>query len=92
MPKTDSNKPNDLKDLLVHVHQLVEANERKRITQPVMAQRIGVSSRTYIEYQRGVNSPLAMKALLNLLGMLEDQQICMVVREWNSRSSQDISG
>lgn len=92
MPKTDHNKSTDLKDLLVHIHQLIEANERKRITQAVMAQRIGVSGRTYTEYQRGVNAPLAMKSLLNLLGMLEDQQICMVVREWNSRSSQDISG
>jgi len=37
-----------------------------------------------MEYQRGTNAPLAMKALLNLLVLLDDQEIVRVVREWGS--------
>lgn len=63
-------------------HSLVEAREKRRITQEEMAGRIGVGYRTYMEYQRGTNAPLAMKALLNLLATLDDQEIVRVVREW----------
>ena len=62
---------------------MIEAKEKKRITQEEMAGRIGVGHRTYMEYQRGTNAPLAMKALLNLLAMLGDQEIVHAVREWD---------
>ena len=64
---------------------MVEAREKRRITQEEMAGRIGVGYRTYMEYQRGVNAPLAMKALLNLLTILDDQEIVRVVREWGEK-------
>ena len=63
---------------------MIEAKEKKRITQEDMATRIGVGYRTYLEYQRGTNAPLAMKALLNLLVLLDDQEIIKVVREWDA--------
>lgn len=47
-----------------------------------MARRIGVGHRTYLEYQRGTNAPLGMRALLNLLNLLDDAEIVRVVREW----------
>lgn len=72
----------ELKELISGAHHLVEAREKKRITQTDMAQRIGVGYRTYLEYQRGTNAPLAMKALLNLLNLLDDAEIVRVVREW----------
>lgn len=72
----------ELKKLIRGAHHLVEAKDKKRITQEDMAQRIGVGHRTYLEYQRGTNAPLAMKALLNLLNMLDDNEIVKVVREW----------
>ncbi|UVS88650.1 XRE family transcriptional regulator (plasmid) [Burkholderia glumae] len=72
----------ELKELISSAHHLVEAREKKRITQTDMAQRIGVGYRTYLEYQRGTNAPLAMKALLNLLNLLDDAEIVRVVREW----------
>lgn len=65
-------------------HSLVEAREKKRITQEDMATRVGVGYRTYLEYQRGTNAPLSMKALLNLLALLDDQEIVRVVREWEA--------
>jgi transcriptional regulator with XRE-family HTH domain len=72
----------ELKDLIRCAHSLVEAKEKKRVTQDEMSQRIGVGYRTYLEYQRGTNAPLAMRALLNLLTLLDDQEILRVVRDW----------
>jgi transcriptional regulator with XRE-family HTH domain len=72
----------ELKELIRGAHYLIEAKDKKRITQEDMAQRIGVRHRTYLEYQRGTNAPLAMKALLNLLNLLDDHEIVKVVREW----------
>jgi len=76
----------ELKELIRGAHALVEAREKKRITQEDMAGRVGVGYRTYLEYQRGTNAPLAMKALLNLLVLLDDQEIVRVVREWNDKN------
>ena len=73
----------ELKEFIRGVHHMIEAKEKNRITQEDMGGRIGVGHRTYMEYQRGTNTPLAMKAVLNLLGLLEDQEIVKVVREWN---------
>ena len=72
----------ELKELIRGAHSLIEAREKKRITQEDMAGRVGVGYRTYMEYQRGTNAPLAMKAILNLLALLDDQEIVRVVREW----------
>lgn len=72
----------ELKELIRSAHHLIEAKDKKRITQEQMALRIGVGHRTYLEYQRGTNAPLAMKALLNLLNMLDDGEIVKMVREW----------
>jgi transcriptional regulator with XRE-family HTH domain len=72
----------ELKELISGAHFLVAAKEKKRITQMDMADRIGVGHRTYMEWQRGTNAPLAMKALLNLLNLLDDAEIVKVVREW----------
>lgn len=72
----------ELKELIRGAHHLIEAKEKGRITQEEMAHRIGVGYRTYLEYQRGTNAPLAMKALLHLLNLLSDDEIVKVVREW----------
>lgn len=50
-----------------------------------MAGRVGVGYRTYMEYQRGSSAPLGMKAVLNLLSLLDGQEIVRVVREWNDK-------
>lgn len=77
----------ELKELILGAHYLIASKEKKRITQEEMARRIGVGHRTYLEYQRGTNAPLAMKALLNLLNMLDDAEIVKVVREWRDTTS-----
>ena len=80
----------ELKELIRGAHSLVEAKEKKRVTQEAMSARIGVGYRTYLEYQRGTNAPLAMKALLNLLVLLDDQEIVRVVREWDGNKEKAI--
>ena len=72
------------KELLREVHHSIEARERAAISQAAMAQRIGISLRTYVEYLRGTNSPLAMKALLKLLTQLGDEEIVKVLRGWEN--------
>lgn len=72
------------RELLREVHHRIEAHERASITQAEMAQRIGISPRTYVEYLRGTNSPLAMKALLQLLTQLGDDDIVKVLRGWGN--------
>lgn len=74
----------EAKELLHEVHHRIEARERASISQAAMAQRIGISPRTYVEYLRGTNSPLAMKALLRLLTQLGDEEIVQVVRGWQT--------
>lgn len=77
----------ELKDIINKVHKLIEAKEIKTISQQNMAKRIGVSSRTYTEYSRGTNKPLGMKALLNMLNGLDDEDIVKIVRLWEERKN-----
>jgi len=73
----------ELKNIINRTHSLIEAKEMKKISQSNMAKKIGVSPRTYTEYTRGTNSPLAMKALLSMLNLLDDDEIVKIVRMWN---------
>ena len=72
----------ELNILINKIHKLIEAKEIKTISQPSMAKMIGVQPRTYTEYSRGTNQPLAMKALLNMLNELDNEDIVKVVRLW----------
>lgn len=75
----------ELHELLSNVHKHIEIKEKKKvISREEMALAIGVKPRTYTEYLRGkTNQPLAMKALLNLLVRLDDDEIIKVVRSWD---------
>ena len=68
--------------LLREVHHRIEAKERMRISQVEMAKRLGISSRTYLEYLRGTNSPTGMRAILDLLSMLDDQELAQIIKNW----------
>jgi transcriptional regulator with XRE-family HTH domain len=74
----------ELHELLTKIHRTIETKENKDITRGDMAFKIGVKPRTYTEYLRGkTNQPLAMKALLNLLSELDDEEVIKIVRMWN---------
>ena len=74
-----------LKNIINRTHSLVEAKKMKKISQSSMAKKIGVSPRTYTEYTRGTNEPLAMKALLSMLNLLDDDEVVKVVRMWEDK-------
>lgn len=69
-------------DLLRELHHRVEAKERGRISQATMASRLGVSSRTYLEYLRGTNSPVGMRVVFDLLCMLDDEAALQLINRW----------
>ena len=69
-------------DLLRELHHRVEAKERGRISQAAMASRLGVSSRTYLEYLRGTNSPVGMRVVFDLLCMLDDEAALQLINRW----------
>jgi len=75
----------ELNDLINKTHKTIEAKEIQDISQKDMATRIGVAPRTYTEYTRGTNKPLAMKALLNMLNDLDDEDIVKIVRLWKKK-------
>ena len=80
----------ELNILINKIHNLIEAKEIKTISQPNMAKKIGVSSRTYIEYSRWTNHPLGMKALLYMLNELDDEDIIKVVRLWKNKDEKGL--
>lgn len=74
-------------DMQLHIfvrqaHHLLEAGQGRRITRDEMAVRLGISRRTYTEYMRGVNQPLGMKALLDLLCQLGEREQVELLRRW----------
>ena len=69
-------------ELLRELHHRVEAKERSRISQAAMANRLGISARTYLENLRGTNSPVGMRVVLDLLSMLDDQSVVQLIQHW----------
>ncbi|WP_370510139.1 helix-turn-helix domain-containing protein [Helicobacter pylori] len=56
----------------------------QNISQQEMANRLGVSLRTYTEWLRDVNQPLAMRAILDMFSQLNDDDIVKIVRTWQT--------
>lgn len=85
MNKTsDSNI--DVGGLLRELHHRIEAKERLRISQSVMAGRLGISTRTYLEYLRGTNAPIGMRVMLDLLCMLDDNELAQIIKHWRAKT------
>ncbi len=72
--------------MLRELHHRIEAKERARISQSAMAERLGVSTRTYLEYLRGTNAPTGMRVVLDLLFMLDDNELVQIIKHWRSKS------
>jgi transcriptional regulator with XRE-family HTH domain len=71
-----------LSELITEAQLKFWATKGQKLTQAKMAEIIGVKSRTYVEYLRGTNEPMAMKALLNLLTLLPDEEITKLLKAW----------
>ncbi|WRG39768.1 XRE family transcriptional regulator [Helicobacter pylori] len=73
-----------LSQILKKIHALIESKEIQNISQQEMANRLGVSLRTYTEWLRDVNQPLAMRAILDMFSQLNDDDIVKIVRAWQT--------
>ncbi|WP_033600256.1 transcriptional regulator [Helicobacter pylori] len=73
-----------LSQILKKIHTLIESKEIQNISQQEMANRLGVSLRTYTEWLRDVNQPLAMRSILDMLSQLNDDDIVKIVRAWQT--------
>ena len=78
----------ELNDVFNILHNAVEAqNNGKKISQKEMASSLGVSMRTYQDWRLGNAKPQAARAVLEMLGKLEDEDIVRVVRKINNLGS-----
>ncbi|GHP30077.1 hypothetical protein VN0212_02180 [Helicobacter pylori] len=73
-----------LSQILKKIHALIESKEMQNISQQEMANRLGVSLRTYTEWLRDVNQPLAMRAILDMFSQLNDDDIVKIIRAWQT--------
>lgn len=74
----------ELTDLFNILHNAVEAqNNGRKISQKEMAGELGISMRTYQDWKLGNAKPQAARAVLQMLGQLEDEDIVRVVRKIN---------
>lgn len=78
------NEEMEINDLFNLLHNAVEAQHNgKKISQKEMAEKLGISMRSYQDWRLGNAKPQAAKAILDMLGMLEDDEIIRVVRKIN---------
>jgi DNA-binding XRE family transcriptional regulator len=72
----------ELKDFFKQCQRIIEAKNSRDYKYSEMAEKIGVSSRTYGEYVRGDIDPLAARAVLFLLSEMDDNDIVGMIRKW----------
>ncbi len=74
----------EISDLFNILHNAVEAQRNgKKISQKEMAALLDVSMRTYQDWKLGNAKPQAARAVMQMLGTLDDEDIIRVVRKIN---------
>jgi transcriptional regulator with XRE-family HTH domain len=70
------------KDLFNLLHNAVEAQHfGKKISQKEMADRLGISMRTYQDWKLGRTNPQAALVIFKMLSELEEEDIVRVVKK-----------
>jgi DNA-binding transcriptional regulator YiaG len=78
----------ELSDLFNILHNAVEAQHNgKKISQKEMAASLGISMRTYQDWRLGNAKPQAARAVIEMLGLLDDEDVVRVVRKINRLGS-----
>jgi len=76
--KINPMKTNDIFNLL---HNAVESKFfGKKISQREMAEKLGVSMRTYQDWRLGNSSPQAAMAIFKMLSELEDDEVLRITK------------
>ncbi len=79
-------------DIFNIVHNALEAkNHGRKISQKVMAEELGISMRTYQDWRTGKAQPIAARALMQMLGELDDDEIIRVVHKIKALDEQSDS-
>ena len=74
----------EIADLFNILHNAVESeNYGKKISLKDMAEELGIPMRTYQDWKLGRSKPQAAKAVMKMLGKLDDDEIVRVVRKIN---------
>ncbi len=82
MVKISPMKTNDIFNLL---HNAVESKFfGKKISQREMAERLGISMRTYQDWRLGNSKPQAAIAIFKMLSELEDEEVLRITRRIRS--------
>jgi len=77
----------EISDLFNILHNAVESeNFGVKISLKDMADELGVPMRTYQDWKLGRSKPQAAKAVIEMLGKLDDEEIVRVVRKINKLS------
>lgn len=72
----------EIRDIFNILHNAVESQQNgQKISQKEMAQRLGVSMRTYQDWRLGTSKPQVAAAVLQMLSYLDDEDIVRVVRK-----------
>ncbi len=79
-------------DIFNIVHNALEAkNHGRKISQKSMAEQLGISMRTYQDWRTGKAQPIAARALMQMLGELDDDEIVRVVHKIRALDEQSDS-
>jgi DNA-binding transcriptional regulator YiaG len=82
--------PMEIADLFNILHNAVESeNFGRKISLKDMANELGIPMRTYQDWKLGRSNPQAAKAVMKMLGKLEDDEIVRVVRKINKLSKEN---
>jgi len=74
----------EISDLFNLLHNAVESqNFGKKISLKDMAKKLGIPMRTYQDWKLGKTKPQSAKAVMKMLGSLDDDEIIRVVRKIN---------
>ena len=73
-----------ISDIFNILHNSIEyQNNGKKIALKDMAKKFGLSMRTYQDWKLGKSNPKAAKAVIKMLGRLDDDEIIRAVRMIN---------
>ena len=74
----------EISDLFNILHNAVESqNFGRKISLKGMADELGIPMRTYQDWKLGKTNPQAARAVMKMLGKLDDDEIVRVVRKIN---------
>lgn len=81
-------KTNDIFNLL---HNAIESKFfGKKISQREMAQKLGISMRTYQDWRLGNSNPQAAIAIFKMLSELEDDEVLRITKRIRSRLKENL--